>query len=45
MYVLCNEEFSVIYDYTCLSYRACMSSIKDPGMFAMTGHKSVVMPG
>lgn len=34
MYVLCNEGFFVISDYTCLSYRACMSSIKDSGMFA-----------
>lgn len=32
--VLCNEGLSVISDYTCLSFRACMSSIKDSAMFA-----------
>lgn len=42
---LYNEGVSFISDYTCLSYRACMSSIKDSGTFAMTSHMCNVMPG
>lgn len=40
----CNERFSAIFDYTCLSYRACMSSIKDSGTSAKTKNVCNVMP-